>query len=537
MNERQIREAKQLLDGYLIEDEIPTLQTYKLFHDIYEKNLLPIKNNICFSSALVVMLCHLSRPLNWFKFNIYLYQEANKPHIPINVYGMNILRSGGGKGLTTNTMNALLNLKQHQIDYIDDVIDREGNEEEIACLKDIAGAELQDSATTAGLRYINKQLNNCFDELKITNTFGSVFFNLEEFADTLENATKFDKDFLSTLKNLYDLGNTGAKAINDTIKGSIENFGVSFLASTTEKTLQENPQVSREFNKYLISGSARRSLLSMPCAQEVQELEQRNNKDDGLSLLEWHEATRYHDDGQVDDIKKRLYATIKKFIKWKKECETQIYVDNDTYFYYRVYKEYCSKKSEDINNAILKVEMEGRHWKALKISAILLLYCTTEGNIITPNLFLEGIKIVEYYGHHLRRYLNNQVSTCADKIVELLLDSDCAIEKASLSKNNEVLSYNKKGEPAGKFIESQISEVEELLSTMNYELVTQKAGYKNKTTLYAAIKKDAFDNYKIDDKPPYKIFNNIPKMSAEDLTDASSNQKLDPLSMCLQKMS
>ena len=46
-----------------------------------------------------------------------------------------------------------------------------------------------------------------------------------------------------------------------------------------------------------------------------------NNKDDGLSLLEWHEATRYHDDGQVDDIKKRLYATIKKFIKWKKSTK------------------------------------------------------------------------------------------------------------------------------------------------------------------------------------------------------------------------
>ena len=43
MNKRQIREARQLLDGYLIDEEVPTLQTYKLFHDIYEKNLLPIK--------------------------------------------------------------------------------------------------------------------------------------------------------------------------------------------------------------------------------------------------------------------------------------------------------------------------------------------------------------------------------------------------------------------------------------------------------------------------------------------------------------
>lgn len=534
MNKQQIEEARQLLDGYLIQEEVSNLQTYQLFHDIYEKNLLPIKNNICFSSALIVILCHLSRPLNWFKFNIYLHQEANKPHIPMNVYGMNILKSGGGKGLTTNTMNALLSFKNIQNEYIDQ-IDVEDADESKGKLKVIAGAEIQDSATTAGLRSINKILNDCFKDLDIQNTFGSVFFNLEEFADTLENATNFDKDFLSTLKNLYDLGNTGAKAVSEQIKEAIEEFGVSFLASTTEKTLQENPRVSRAFNNYLISGNARRSLFSMPCEKEVEELENKTQQNQFTSLREWHEQTRYKEDGKIDELKKRIYATLKKFVEMKNRRETNIFVDSETYFYYRVYKAYCNQLKDDINNEILKVEMESRAWKALKISGILTLYCSVSDSVISPEYFLNAIKIVEFYGHHLKRYLNNRVSGCADKIVELLLDTDCALSQAELSHNNEILSYNSKNETPVKFLKQQMEDVEQILNSRGYDLICQKTGYRNKVIVYAAIKSELGSNFCIDNKPPYRIFNNIPKMSAVDEKFESLKEQKDILDRCFEK--
>lgn len=523
MNNKQLREAEQLLCNYLIKEEVSNLQTYQLFHDIYERNLLPIKNNICFSSALIVILCHLSRPLNWFKFNIYLFQEANKPHIPLNVYGMNILKSGGGKGLTTNTMNALLSFKNIQNEYIDQ-IDVDQADEVKNTLKMLAGAEIQDSATTAGLRSVNKILNSCFKELSITNTFGSVFFNLEEFADTLENATNFDKDFLSTLKNLYDLGNAGAKAVSEQIKEAIEEFGVSFLASTTEKTLQENPRVSKAFNNYLISGNARRSLFSMPCEKEVGDLEEKNKQNEFISLREWHEQTRYKEDGRIDELKKRIYATLKKLIQMKDRCETDILVDDETYFCYRVYKAYCSHLKDDINNEILKVEMESRAWKALKISGILMLYCSISGNVITPEYFLNAVKIVEFYGHHLKRYLNNRVSGCADKIVELLLDSDCAISQTELAHNNEILSYNSKNETPVKFLKQQMEDVEQILNNKGYDLVCQKTGYRSKVVVYAAIQTELESNLTIDNRPPYRIINNVPQGSGVDIIDKSLNE-------------
>ena len=524
MDQNQLREARELLKDHLVENEESSLQTYQLLHNIYEKNLLPIKGNICFSSALIVILCHLSRPLNWFKFNIYLYQEANKPHIPLNVYGMNILKSGGGKGLTTNTLNSLLSFKNIQNEYIDTLqIDSEHAEEQ-AILHTLAGAEMQDCATTAGLRSINKLLNNCFKELNITNTFGSVFFNLEEFADTLENATNFDKDFLSTLKNLYDLGNTGAKAISEQIKEAIEGFGVSFLASTTEKTLQENPKVSKAFNNYLISGNARRSLFSMPCESEVKLLEQKNENKQSMSLRQWHEQTRYKEDGQIDELKKNLYLTMKKLIKLKQARTTNLLVDDDAYFYYRVYKAYCNEVKDQINNEILKVEVENRAWKALKISGILTLYCSTD-TVVTPTLFLNAVKIVEFYGHHLKRYLNNRVLGCADKIVELLLDKHCAVTQTELAHNNEVLSYNSKNETPVKFLKAQMEDVEQILNNKGYDLVCQKTGYRSKVVVYAAIDNTYGDNYKIDNKPPYKIINNLPQKQT----------KVDPLSRVKSK--
>lgn len=519
MNKKQIKEARQLLQGYLMDSEESELHTYKLLHDIYERNILPIKNNICFSSALIVILCHLSRPLNWFKFNIFLYQEANKPHIPINVYGMNILKSGGGKGLTTNTMNSLLSFKTIQNQYIDSIIPCDPTEEDKECINQlrlVAGAEIQDSATTAGLRGVNKILKNCFEQLNVKNPFGSVFFNLEEFADTLENATNFDKDFLSTLKNLYDLGNTGAKAISETIKEAIDQFGVSFLASTTEKTLQENPKISKAFNNYLISGNARRSLLSMPCIDEVRALEERQQNNDNMSLLEWHEKTRYKEDEQVDVLKRRIYAILNRFVRLKQNNTTDILVANDTYFYYRVYKAYCNEIKEQINSEILKVEMESRAWKALKISGILLLYCSEQDELlITPDVFLNAVKIVEYYGFHLKRYLNNRVRGCADKIVELLIDSKCAITQTELAHNNEILSYNNKGETPVKFLKGQLEDVEQILNNKGYELVCEKTGYRKKVVVYAAIECDMYENYKIDNVAPYKIFKNVPEICEE----------------------
>lgn len=512
MNEQQIREIEQLLEGYLIKEENTELHTYSLLHNIYNNAIVPIKDNICFSSALVVILCHLSRPLNWFKFNVYLHQEANKPYVPLNVYGTNILRSGGGKGVTTNTLNSLLSFDNIKKNYIKSIVTAEDDKDSVNNLYLVADAELQDSATTAGLRGVNKLLTDSFSELNITNTFGSVFFNLEEFADTLDNASSFDRDFLSTLKNLYDLGNTGAKAINERIKEALNNFGVSFLASTTEKILQDNPKISKAFNNYLIGGNARRTILSMPNDIEFCTLEKRRLANDSLSLLQWHEKTRYKENDSATNLQKYIYAKINQLIKLKKQSRVNITLNEDTYFYYRIYKAYCNHIKDYISNDILCAEMEGRAWKALKISGILLLFCTDSDDLkLDVDTYLEAIKIVEYYGHHLKRYLNNRVSSCADKIVELLLATNCAITQTELAHNNEVLSYNNKSETPTKFLKSQIEDVEQILNNKGYELLIDKVGYRKKIVVYAAIPNNKYQNAKIRDSAPYTIYDNVPK--------------------------
>lgn len=513
MNKQQVEEAKQLLKGYLIEEESTELHTYSILHNIYTNAILPIKDNICFSSALVVILCHLSRPLNWLKFNIYLHQEANKPHVPLNVYGTNILRSGGGKGVTTHTINSLLGFDSIKREYIKSISTLSDDKDSIDNLLLVADAELQDSATTAGLRGVNKLLNDSFNELHITNTFGSVFFNLEEFADTLDNASAFDRDFLSTLKNLYDLGNTGAKAINERIKEALTNFGVSFLASTTEKILQDNARISKAFNNYLIGGNARRTILSMPNDEEFNIVEKKRLLDESMSLLQWHEKTRYKESDGATNLQKYIYLKIKNLVNLKKQSKVDITLHEDTYFYYRIYKAYCNHIKDYIGNDILCAEMEGRAWKALKISGVLLMFCTDNKDLkLDVDTFLEGVKIVEYYGHHLKRYLNSRVVSCADKVVELLLSSNnCAITQTELAHNNEVLSYNNKGETPVKFLKSQMDDVEQILSNKGYDLIVKKVGYRKKIIVYAAIQEGKYKNVAIQDVAPYKIFDNVPQ--------------------------
>lgn len=512
MNEQQLKEAEELLQPYLIKDADTPLHTYSILHNIYKNIILPIKPDICFSTALVVMLCHLSRPLNWFKFNIHLLQEPNKPHIPLNVYGTNILRSGGGKGITTNTMNTLLGFDKIKQQYIDFVTLPDDDKQYVDKLRLVANAEVQDGATTAGLRNINEVLTETLKELHITNSFGSVFFNLEEFADTLDNASAFDRDFLSTLKNLYDLGNAGAKAIREQIKGSFVNFGISFLASTTEKTLQENPQISRAFNNYLIGGNARRTLLSMPSMDEFEQLKQKI-KQEPMSLLEWHEKTRYKEGEQLSYLERLIYGKVNMLAQYKRQGRFEILLKEDTYFYYRIYKAYCNHLKDNIHNDILRAEMEGRAWKALKISGILLLYCNNKDDLLLDaETFLEAVKIVEYYGHHLKRYLNSQVVDCAGKIVALLLDAQGhGITQSELAHNNEVLSYNSRNETPVKFFKNQLEDVEQLLNERGYDLLVERAGYRQKMLVYAAIKGDQYQNPKIKKQPPYTVYDNIPQ--------------------------
>ena len=119
MDKKQYQEAIDLFEGYIYDKEVAELEVDSLYYGIYKNFMLPSKNDLCFSSAFIVILAQLSRPLNFFKFHIDLWQESNQPKVPMNIYAVNILRSGGGKGLSNSIAVNLLNLEQVKKDYVD----------------------------------------------------------------------------------------------------------------------------------------------------------------------------------------------------------------------------------------------------------------------------------------------------------------------------------------------------------------------------------------------------------------------------------
>ena len=118
MDAKQISQVRELLGDCLYEIEDYNIKTLPLYREIYERVILPSKNTMTFSSALVVILCEFSRILNYYKFTINLDFEPNKPLVPMNMYGFNILKSGGGKGLTTGCINNLLNFDYQKEQYL-----------------------------------------------------------------------------------------------------------------------------------------------------------------------------------------------------------------------------------------------------------------------------------------------------------------------------------------------------------------------------------------------------------------------------------
>lgn len=529
MDREQYKEALSLFKGYLYNEEVIELQTYPIYHNIYKHLMLPSKENLCFSSAFIVLLVQLSRPLNFFKFYIDLSQESNKPKIPMNVYGINILKSGGGKGLTNNIMKGLLDFDYTKREFIkqmgEDILKSEDfNDDEkkninknINKLKKVAEIEEQSSASTAGMRTMNEKFKEIFSELGIEDNeekwIGSAFFNLQELADSLENANSYDKDFFSTLKEMYDLGDFSAKALKTELLSSIKRFYISFLGATTDKTLQNNPEVSRLLNNFFISGHARRSLVSMPSNQEIKIVNSQQKNTDGLSLRELFEAKRFVESEDVAKIKKQVKNNICRFANRARNGEKSIKITDECYFYYMVYKLLCAERAKEVNSGILELEIENRFWKALKISGILALY---DGAFsITPDYFCEAVKIVEYYSHHFKRFLNNRVTDVNDKIVELLLDNKkdgkvCGITNLALRTNNEVNSYRKENVTSGDFIKKTMKEVEEVLDKIGYQLYCEKKGYRGKTIVYAAIPND-WVNPKMSDDEPYYVWDDVPK--------------------------
>lgn len=525
MDERQYKEALNLFKGYIYDKEVTELHVAPIYHNIYQHLMLPSKDNLCFSSAFIVILAQLSRPLNFYKFHIDLYQESNQPKVPMNIYGINILKSGGGKGLTNNIVKGLLNFDYTKKEYVRNLCkslsyglnDNEKKEFNKNTRKILAiiDAEEQASASTAGMRVAEDELKTLFSAIGLEEKkwVGSAFYNLQELADSLENASNYDKDFFSTLKEMYDLGEFSAKALKTGIMGSIKRFYISFLGATTDKTLQSNPRTARLLNNFFISGHARRSLISMPCAKEMNIVESKKKKTDGLTLKELVNAKKYVETSAVTDIKNQIENNIRRIADDARMGKISIKLTDECYFYYIVYKLLCAEKAKKVNSNILELEMENRFWKALKISGILAYYDgATE---ISEDYFCEAVKIVEYYAHHFKRCLNNRVTDVNDKIIELLMDKHedgeiYGITHEELRTNSEVLSYREQKISAGDFVKKAMKEVDEVLDMTGYKLIIEKRGFNNKTTVYAAIPCD-WINPKMEENKPYRVWDDVPK--------------------------
>ena len=520
MDAKQISQVRELLGDCLYEIEDYNIKTLPLYREIYERVILPSKNTMTFSSALVVILCEFSRILNYYKFTINLDFEPNKPLVPMNMYGFNILKSGGGKGLTTGCINNLLNfdyqkeqylleLQRIQSNYFETKEEKKDFDGVINKLNILNGAEEMASATTAGLRNYYKMINDCFDFMNLNKDerFGSMFFNISEFADILQNASAIDNDFLSTLKEMYDLGKFSAKSKGEDLKPAMDIF-ISMLCATTDKTLQEDSKVSKAFNSYLISGNARRCLLAFPSDEEMQEVLERQKVTDGLSLDELFEAMRYKETSQDVELRKKVQNLVSKACYLFKTHKNQMRVTFEGQKHYFFYKLLCAERAKGVKSSILEVEILNRYWKALKVAGLLAFFDNSLE--INEKYIKEGIRIVEFFSFHLKRLLNNRVLDVADKIVELLLDArGKAISRRELSQNNEILSFNKTNMSGSDFIDKNIPAVNETLDTTNYQLIVKNLG-KTKPNYYYAICPDSWSNPDINPKT-FKVFDKVPK--------------------------
>lgn len=271
-------------------------------------------------------------------------------------------------------------------------------------------SRLKSTSTPEGLAAVHETLNDA--------AFGEITWVDGEISDTMTRyraGSPLD-DLIVTIKEAYDNGSFDSKIIkgNKTLKVQGK---VPYLAWLHGPLDEEDGKTL--FAKFLGLGYARRGLfclLSEPVLDErtieqIEEDEEEALKEKGFlskSLEEIYTRTKINLSFPEDNGRSKIF----KFDKDAKK----------TFIYY---KQECQNKAVKLprnSSKIIKRELAGRWWKALKLSCVFAVQNHAK-EVIELNDFEQAINMCDYLGTHLNAFIEQKSKkeiTIAEGMIEAL---------------------------------------------------------------------------------------------------------------------
>lgn len=330
--------------------------------------------------------------------------------IPVNMYGINLLKSGGGKGFSTNILeNQVIGLfrnhfmqevfpKQAELNLQIEAMRRAGflgigsqeSEERLAKEYKSYGAYKFgfDSATTPAI----KQLRNKLLLAKV----GAINISIDEIGSNLDS----NVDVLNTFLELYDKGIIKDKLTKNTDTSTrhqelIGETPANIMMFGTPSKLLDGGKTEDNFFSFLETGYARR------CFFAYSRLDNSNKELTAEQL--YKRLTDHNHDQEIIAISRNLFNLADTHY-----CNTELEVPETTGIELLKYRLDCERRASELpeHKEIQKAELVHRYFKVLKLAGT---YAFLD---VSPEITVEhihqAIKLAEDSGEALNQMFQRE---------------------------------------------------------------------------------------------------------------------------------
>lgn len=396
----------------------------------------------------VMTLSYLGKVSTMMRCNVIKY---DKQIIPTNIYALNLMPSGYGKGLSTNILESNI-LPEFRHNFLEDTFPikatesihriaaqravKEGLTEEEA-LEETGKDFTQlgqlmfsfDSGTPAAVKQMRTKL--------LMGNAGSMNLHIDEIGSNLVK----NQDILEVFLELYDVGKVKQKLVKNTAENvrlaDMEGITpANLIMFGTPTKLLDGGRVEELFRDFLDTGYARRCFFGL-----VESVAKRAAK---RTAAEAFDAML---NSEVDDEMVRLstwfgdLADVSQFGK-------NLPMSREVAIELLEYKDYCEAQAELFppHEEIGRAEMSHRHFKAMKAAGA---YAFSDGADAIEMEHLHGaIKLTEESGEAFKRILTRDknyvrlakyICTSGLSLTQADLVEDLQFYKGSQGAKNEML--------------------------------------------------------------------------------------------------
>lgn len=382
-------------------------------------------------AALNIIQAKLTHAFSLKDVKFKSIQNVNKAK-PMAYYAFNFIPSGGIKNYAYNAIDESL------LDFVDDYLklfnQKRYNELECKQIMELEGitdkVELrrkkqEQETALKNLKKLNKDITNAtqaslYSSLEVIKEsgMGSILIYNPEFCnfyeDVVLNRDKTKKEFLDILYNLYDGEFQGTDTVS-TSRENIKNIPACVIFLSDYKLLNENEKLSVNFKSYLARGMSRRSFIFFTnntnyyLKTKYANFDEKQRATENLRIFgnqiknifeNIPEHKVYHFEMEAND----------RINEYKKE------IDNRIAEFYK----YTNKL--DINNEILKLNLEHSTWKIIKL-AVLYHILSTGGqrDYVTVDSFNKAVEFFNKMHDCLDLMLKDKSITDYDKLYNYLI--------------------------------------------------------------------------------------------------------------------